>query len=99
MSFKSLQNAKLVVDENTLYGNLTNPFGAYKQPFFSYSFKTLEGVSLCWYGVTPIKKLKLIEPARILRKQELKLEWSERRLELKKEAKDILLETKQKGTR
>ncbi|XOS94329.1 hypothetical protein ACLMAB_14230 [Brevibacillus laterosporus] len=35
--------------------------------------------------------MKLQEPARILRKQELKQEWSERRLELKREAKDILL--------
>nr|WP_272949950.1 hypothetical protein [Brevibacillus laterosporus] len=39
------------------------------------------------------------DPAKILRKQELKEEWSERRLELKAEAKDIFLETKQKGTR
>nr|WP_162305514.1 hypothetical protein [Brevibacillus laterosporus] len=30
------------------------------------------------------------EPVRILRKQELKEEWSERRLELKREAKNIL---------
>ncbi|QDX90929.1 hypothetical protein EEL30_00125 (plasmid) [Brevibacillus laterosporus] len=49
---------------------------------------------LCWYGVTPIKKLKLIEPEEILRKQELKQEWSERRLDLKDEAKKILLEKK-----
>ncbi|RAP22811.1 hypothetical protein C2W64_03462 [Brevibacillus laterosporus] len=38
-------------------------------------------------GVTPIKKLKLKEPARILRRQELKYHWSTQRLELKEEAK------------
>nr|WP_238333159.1 hypothetical protein [Brevibacillus laterosporus] len=42
--------------------------------------------------MTLIKKLKLKEPARILRRQELKQEWSERRHELKREAKDILLD-------
>ncbi|TPG70210.1 hypothetical protein EEL31_18090 [Brevibacillus laterosporus] len=94
LSFKSLQNTKLVVDENTLYGNLTKPFGAYKQPFFSYSFKTLEGVSLCWYGVTPIKKLKLKEPSKTLRKQELKQQWSKRRVDLKDEARIIFRDIK-----
>ncbi|TPG70370.1 hypothetical protein EEL31_18975 [Brevibacillus laterosporus] len=37
--------------------------------------------------MTLIKKLKLKEPARILRKQELKYHWSTQRLELKEEAK------------
>ncbi|RAP30400.1 hypothetical protein C2W64_01596 [Brevibacillus laterosporus] len=54
---------------------------------FQLSIKTPEGlISLYWYGVTLIKKLKLQDPTRILRKQE----WSERRLELKKEARSIL---------
>jgi len=34
------------------------------------------------YGVTPINKLQLEKSARILRQQELKQQWSERRLEL-----------------
>ncbi|RAP29084.1 hypothetical protein C2W64_04031 [Brevibacillus laterosporus] len=38
--------------------------------------------------------MKLIEPEEILRKQELKQEWSERRLDLKDKAKKILLEKK-----
>ncbi|RAP29980.1 hypothetical protein C2W64_02535 [Brevibacillus laterosporus] len=35
--------------------------------------------------------MKLQDPARILRKQELKQEWSERRLELKKKARSVLI--------
>ncbi|MBG9776243.1 hypothetical protein [Brevibacillus laterosporus] len=42
------------------------------------------------YGVTLIKKLKLKEPEEILRRQELKQEWSELRFELISEAKRIL---------